>query len=60
MRDAMMKLGSRWRVLQTTKGQKRPPADVAIDLERRMLEDANRLLAGNPVEVPARKIARKA
>jgi len=60
VRDAMMKLGSRWRVLQKTKGQKRPPADVAIDLERRMLEDANRLLAGNPVEVPARKIARTA
>ena len=60
VRDAMMKLGSRWRVLQNTKGQKRPPADVAIDLERRMLEDANRLLAGNPVEVPARKIARTA
>ena len=38
VRDAMMKLGSIWKVAHKSRGQKRRPAEVAKELEERMLE----------------------
>ena len=47
VRDAMAKLGQHWNVHVKTKGKKRPAADVAKDLEERMLERGKELLAGS-------------
>ena len=47
VRDAMVKLGQHWNVQGKTKGKKRPAADVAKDLEERMLERGKELLAGS-------------
>ena len=71
VRDAMLKLGSRWDVPRSSQGKKRPPAEVARELEGRMLEQAKELLHSSvvkpaalsntsPRDVSAHKIARKA
>ena len=45
VRDAMMKLGPRWDVKQNEQGKKRPPAEVARELEERMHKKARELLS---------------
>ena len=47
VRDAMLKLGQHWNVQGKMKGKKRPAADVAKDLEERMLERGKELLTGS-------------
>ena len=47
VRDAMLKLGKHWNVQGQMKGKKRPAADVAKDLEERMLERGKELLTGS-------------
>ena len=47
VRDAMMKLGSHWKVAQKSRGQKRRPAEVAKELEERMLEKGKELLTSS-------------
>ena len=42
-RDAMTKLGSKWNVPQKVAGKKRPPSEIAADLEREILAFAERL-----------------
>ena len=44
VRDAMMKLGSRWEVSQYIQRKKRPPAEVAQELDERMRRKARELL----------------
>ena len=44
VRDAMMKLGSRWNVRRYKRRRKRQPAEVAKDLEARMHKSGNALL----------------
>ena len=44
--DAMTKLGSLWDVKQKVGGKKRPPADVAEDLEKCMLKKAKEVIGG--------------
>ena len=46
VRDAMLKLGKHWNVQGEMKGRKRPAADVAKELEERMLERGKELLTG--------------
>ena len=71
VRDAMLKLGSRWKVQGKEQGIKRKPAEVAKDLEARMQQNANALLTSSfarpvtqnnssSVEASAPKIARTA
>ena len=43
IRDAMTKLGSEWNVPQKAAGKKRPPSEIAADLEREILAFAERL-----------------
>ena len=47
VRDAMCKLGTRWDVAQKVKGKKRPPAEVAQDLDEKMLKKAKTMLRGS-------------
>ncbi len=47
VRDAMCKLGPRWGVAQKVRGTKRPPAEVAQDLEEKMLKKAKTMLRGS-------------
>ena len=43
IRDAMTKLGSEWNVPQKAARKKRPPSEIAADLEREILAFAERL-----------------
>ena len=63
VREAMLKLGTRWKVKRNEQGIKRKPAEVAKDLEARMHENANAWLTRNnssSVEASAPKISRTA
>ena len=40
VRDAMAKLGPRWKVRQKENGKKRPPGEVARDIEESLLDKA--------------------
>ena len=46
LRDAMLKLGTLWDVPRQVAGKKRPPAEVAQELEENMLKKAKRMLSG--------------
>ena len=56
VRDAMMKLGTRWNVPQKTEGKKRSPSEVAKDMEESMLKKAKLVLTSN-VSIPATQSA---
>ena len=43
IQDAMTKLGSDWNVPQKAAGKKRPPSEIAADLERELVAFAKRL-----------------
>ena len=45
LRDAMLKLGARWDVPRQVEGKKRPPAEVAQEVEENMLKKAKRMLS---------------
>ena len=47
VRDAMMKLGSRWEVKQWAQGKKRSLAEVAHELDERMRKKARELLSSS-------------
>ena len=47
IRDAMLKLGMRWGVPGKVKGKKRPPAEVAQEIEENMLKKAKKILIGS-------------
>ena len=47
IRDAMLKLGTLWDVPRQVEGQKRPPAEVAQEIEDSMLKTATNILIGS-------------
>ena len=47
VRNAMMKLGSHWEVKRCNQGKKRPPAEVAQELDERMRKKARELLSSS-------------
>ena len=46
IRDAMLKLGTLWDVPRQVEGKKRPPAEVAQEIEENMLKKAKKILSG--------------
>ena len=50
VRDAMLKLGSQWRIPRQINGKKRSPGDVAQDVEESMLKKAKILLNNSVVK----------
>ena len=51
VRDAMAKLGPRWKVRQKENGKKRPPGEVARDIEESLLDKA-KVMLGTSVAKP--------
>ena len=51
VRDAMLKLGSRWNVQRSEQGKKRAPAEVSKDLEARMHQIFNELLSKHDARI---------
>ena len=49
----MLKLGTFWNVQRKVKGNKRPPREVAKELDERMLEKGKELLTANVAEAAA-------
>ena len=47
IRDAMLKLGTLWGVPRQVEGKKRPPAEVAQEIEENMLKKAKKILIGS-------------
>ena len=47
IRDAMLKLGTLWDVPRKVEGKKRPPAEVAQEIEENMLKTAKTMLSGS-------------
>ena len=47
IRDAMLKLGTLWDVPRQVEGKKRPPAEVAQEIEEDMLKKAKKILIGS-------------
>ena len=47
IRDAMLKLGTLWDVPRQVEGKKRPPAEVAQEIEDNMLKKAKKILIGS-------------
>ena len=47
IRDAMLKLGTLWDVPRQVEGKKRPPAEVAQEIEENMLKKAKKILIGS-------------
>ena len=47
VRDAMLKLGKFWKVLGCVQGQKRPPAEVAKEVEENTFKKAKEMLIGS-------------
>ena len=52
VRDAMLKLGKHWNVQGKVKGKKRAPADVAQEIEQRMLRTGSELLTSGQALQP--------
>ena len=47
VRDAMLKLGTLWDVPRQVEGMRRPPAEVAQEIEENMLKRAKKILIGS-------------
>ena len=47
IRDAMLKLGTLWVVPRQVGGERRPPAEVAHEIEENMLAAATKILIGS-------------
>ena len=50
IRDAMVKLGRLWGVSSTVQGKKRPPAEVAQEIEENMLKKAKNIRIGSAAD----------
>ena len=55
IRDAMLKLGTLWDVPRNVEGKKRPPAEVAQEIEENMLKKAEKILIGSAA-TPATRV----